>query len=373
MSEVPKTKTADAKANGNYLRQLDGLRFFAFLSVLVHHLPSFSSNYWLATLHDKGWVGVEFFFVISAYLFFYLLEKECDRKGSISIRNFYLRRFLRIFPLMVIFCIFMMIYFNRFGPEVLLRFSGVVLGIDNFVTWMKGYNGAVPYAAHLWTLSFELQVYLVIPGAFLVYKTIGRRAFLLTLLGVWVYLFIARQIAFAAGATHPTIWVSPLLQPESVLAGIALSISRPRWYPAISGIMFLIFAYMFFVVLPQPWASIYGNVVTYPVAALMCCSLVDFALRSRIAGSVLSWPLLRALGTISFGLYVFRMFAMLFPKRWMTGYFVGQDISKDAVFYVALFFSTLLATIAMAVISYWVIERPFLRLKLRFTAVDGRS
>ncbi len=68
-----------------YLAPLDGLRFFAFLAVFGHHLPRPPASAALAKLDQYGWVGVELFFAISAYLFFHLLNAESTsrpRKGK---------------------------------------------------------------------------------------------------------------------------------------------------------------------------------------------------------------------------------------------------------------------------------------------------
>src|SRR4051794_10600592 len=83
-----------------YLPQLDGLRFFAFLAVFIHHL---SAPEPLRFLQARGWMGVDLFFVISAFLFFRLFNEEASVAGRIDVLRFYLRRMLRLYPLMVAF------------------------------------------------------------------------------------------------------------------------------------------------------------------------------------------------------------------------------------------------------------------------------
>ena len=67
-----------------YFPALDGLRFFAFLLVFVHHLPRTSVPI-LALLHDQGWVGVHIFLLLSAYLLTTILRAERAANGKISV------------------------------------------------------------------------------------------------------------------------------------------------------------------------------------------------------------------------------------------------------------------------------------------------
>src|SRR5690606_2476800 len=83
--------------------ELDGLRFIAFLLVFLHHLP-FPSE-WLARspllsrIHAFGWIGVDIFLVLSAYLLTRLAIEERRHTGRFDVVRFYMRRALRIWPL----------------------------------------------------------------------------------------------------------------------------------------------------------------------------------------------------------------------------------------------------------------------------------
>ena len=83
--------------NRLYWPQLDGLRFFAALLVFVHHsnplpgVPHF--------VRIWGWVGVDLFFVLSAYLLTRLLRAEIERSSAANIGHFFIRRICRIWPL----------------------------------------------------------------------------------------------------------------------------------------------------------------------------------------------------------------------------------------------------------------------------------
>ncbi len=92
-----------------YQPELDGLRFYAFLGVFVFHtLPGQAAFYrglhlplpWLwGAVAKSGGAGVDLFFALSAFLITSLLLRERGQTGEISLRQFYIRRILRIWPL----------------------------------------------------------------------------------------------------------------------------------------------------------------------------------------------------------------------------------------------------------------------------------
>lgn len=87
-----------------YFNGLNALRFFAAYLVVLHHAEQIRLKYLHFSLKhyslfNNGGVGVTFFFVLSGFLITYLLLKENKTYNTISIRNFYVRRVLRIWPL----------------------------------------------------------------------------------------------------------------------------------------------------------------------------------------------------------------------------------------------------------------------------------
>lgn len=90
-----------------YFPGLDPLRFFAALMILLVHVDLVKSFFNLETTTttpffmrmDFGGTGVNFFFVLSGFLITYLLLCEKDKHTTISLKKFYMRRILRIWPL----------------------------------------------------------------------------------------------------------------------------------------------------------------------------------------------------------------------------------------------------------------------------------
>ncbi|MFZ1814779.1 MAG: acyltransferase family protein, partial [Rhizobiaceae bacterium] len=99
------------RRTSGYLPELDVVRLIAFFAVFLHHLPGHASLY-ATTARAYGWAGVDLFFVLSSYLFFSMLDREYALTGSINVRNFFIRRVMRIYPLMIAFPIMMLVIYG---------------------------------------------------------------------------------------------------------------------------------------------------------------------------------------------------------------------------------------------------------------------
>lgn len=163
-----------------YFPNLNGLRFIAAFLVIIHHIEQFKSisnveNYWgkVPFIDIIGKLGVVLFFVLSGFLITYLLLTEEHSFKKISIRKFYVRRILRIWPLY--FLIIILAFFvlpniaiftlPGYGKDViysdlLLKLFLYAIFFPNLVLSLLG---LVPYASHTWSIGTEEQYYLVWP------------------------------------------------------------------------------------------------------------------------------------------------------------------------------------------------------------------
>jgi peptidoglycan/LPS O-acetylase OafA/YrhL len=157
--------THDEYLSMRRLPALDGLRAVAALMVVAFHFggPGWS---WLS-----GWLGVHVFFVLSGFLITTLSLREEDRKGRVSLRDFYLRRVFRIFPA----------YYVVLGISVAMaavrdQYSSYAPLLPYYLTFNNEFVGPAPFA-HTWTLGIEQKFYLVWPVlAFVVARaSFGRR------------------------------------------------------------------------------------------------------------------------------------------------------------------------------------------------------
>lgn len=169
-----------------YRPDIDGLRAFAVLSVIIFHF--------FPEILTGGFVGVDIFFVISGYLITSIIFKELDA-DIFSFKNFYARRIKRIFPslITVIISIFVIGWFLFIPPDYAQLGKHIMSGtafISNIILWQEvGYFDSSIQSKpllHLWSLSVEEQFYILWP--FLLWMAWKRK---INLLLVVISVFIA--------------------------------------------------------------------------------------------------------------------------------------------------------------------------------------
>ena len=174
---------------------LDGLRAVAILAVLWHHSARPAPGALLAT---RGFLGVDLFFVISGFLITTLLLRERQRSGAISLRRFYLRRFLRIFPAYYLTLALV-------AATVLLKRGSASLDTVHDLPYAFFYLSNLVTMTSLlaitWSLSTEEQFYLIVPA---LEKHLGRR--LPLFLGIALVLVLL-----------PALGLFPVLAPPRLL------------------------------------------------------------------------------------------------------------------------------------------------------------
>src|SRR5512138_2233009 len=137
---------------------LDGLRAIAILVVVWHHATSGEPRWPIA---GRGFLGVDLFFVISGFLIVTLLLRERRRSGGISLKDFYVRRFLRIFPPYYLMLAVV-------GAKAFLSPGNRSASVSHDLPYALLYvSNLVPMQSMLaitWSLSVEEQFYLVVPA-----------------------------------------------------------------------------------------------------------------------------------------------------------------------------------------------------------------
>lgn len=138
---------------------INGLRGISIIVVILAHVNSHFGNEFLHHLFAAGIVGVYIFFVISGFLITSLLIKEKLATKKVSLRKFYARRTLRIFPLAYLYLITIAVISFLFSINVpLIDFGLSVLYLANF---SRFYN--LHYLLHhFWSLAAEEQFYVFI-------------------------------------------------------------------------------------------------------------------------------------------------------------------------------------------------------------------
>ena len=256
------------------------------------------------------------------------------------------------------------------------RLVGELLFVDNF---MSSFGAVDPIwiTGHLWTLSFEEQVYLLIPVLFWSARRLGVARAAWAALAIALLATSARGLMVSQGADHHPIFVIPFLRPEPILVGALLGLGfgadRLRALPRgmLAGAAFLLLAPLVFGPSIRHMGA--NQLYIYPTLALAMGLFIFLAVESSgpVARFLGSAPM-RALGKVSYGLYVYHLASIIFVQ-WLTREFgmplAPRTILGDWLTLVLLAFGL---TAAVAFASYQWIERPILRYKERFALVLSR-
>ncbi|RWR29838.1 acyltransferase [Sinirhodobacter populi] len=358
---VTATEGFDAWRARSHFAGLDGLRFFAILAVLFVHTPPLANMLApYSRIFTRGFLGVDFFFVISGFLITTLLLREEDRKGRISLRGFYWRRALRILPLFLLVVTMVGGYYvlvkREAGTAELWPFYYVFL--SNFL------SHHIPTLSPTWSLAVEEQYYMLWPLLLIV----APRRWLLAGIVGFALLYV---VMITTGLAYRTWEVGPLLLRFSKLtytaillgAGLAILLHRRESFARL------------WPLLGWRWAPVFWTVVllvefaTFPKTIIGLPQLIIHLTMTAIIGSVviredgpqmpvLRFPPIVRIGVVSYGIYLLHLLADHIASALVGRLFGG--IEGYLAIYVLLFWG--LAWI-FAEISFRFYERPFLALR----------
>ena len=364
--------------DGGHIPALDGLRGVAILLVLVLHFAPYAPGLHPPTvLLDRlylrvsgiGWTGVDLFFVLSGYLITGILY---DTKGSKHyFRQFYARRFLRIFPLYYVALALFLIILP--WPH---SFDSVIRELRGDAVWYWTYlynmrvaaTGFLPSSAlgHFWSLAVEEQFYLIWPIAVL---WLGRKHLIVTCAVAVVAALVCRLALSSTGyVVLPDVWMPARMDALAVGAFIALMVRVPnglalmrRWATSIT------------VAASLPLAVLLRyNVglltVAHTLAALLFGAVLVLCLSAPRIGAlatVTTSPILRFFGRYSYALYVFHH-PLLWFKPIFSLAFVPTVFRSQLPAYMLWLAISIGATVAIALVSWNLLEKPFLKMKKLF-------
>jgi len=372
-SDHGSSRNSAAPAGAIYFPELDGLRFFAFMLVFVYHHPLSHHVPFLSLVSRTGWIGVDLFFALSAFLFTKLLLAEFDKMGGISFQKFYLRRIFRIWPIYFLYLGFIVsCYFLKVDvmpPDFWARLTGLAVFGDNIVSAISGYS-RIPYTGHLWTIAYEEQFYLFIPLIIYLLARSSVRTRVATCITIFVAFNAIRLLMIHQETRHEALWVLPVTHFESIVLGMVVGFGGletflKRINPTLWG---WLGAVLLVVIngLPSVQEVSYLLSLTYTLVGV-CTSLFLFAvLKSEPLKRFFSTDSFVFLGKRSYGLYVYHIFGIKIGES-VIAHIPGVPLGTEASFLLSLSF-----TILVAVLSYKVVEAPFLRLKKKFEVILSR-
>ena len=170
-----------AAASFGYHPALDGVRAIAIAMVLMVHASITSP--WTWTTGWSSWLGVDVFFVLSGFLITTLLLQEIDRRGKVDLLAFYIRRFLRLYPMILVVVVVSLATMVLLPVADQSRTTGlgttsIAFYFNNWLVIAQGGSGSLGVFGHLWSLAIEEQFYLVWPIVVIVCLKLGSRRLL---------------------------------------------------------------------------------------------------------------------------------------------------------------------------------------------------
>lgn len=352
-----------------YYPALDGLRGLAILLVVIYHNFGFLHYFFF------GWLGVDLFFVLSGFLITDILLKTVEQPHYL--RNFYMRRVLRIFPLYYLSLILFLILI-----PALVSYFNVSYYKEHQVwlwtylqNWLYIFNNPdkTNTLNHYWSLAVEEQFYLVWPLVILLVRKYNRLLILLLmllaaviLLRLWIWNNHFPELSYFNLYTFTRI--------DGICMGSMLALLQrvsPRFIKNYMPWVILSFAALnfvfYFINRGNQFSFPYLALIGYSTFAMIFTLLVNETVsgETRIINQVFGIAPLKFLGRISYGLYIFHwpVHVLLLPQvnRILNGSITGTS----GAIVTALI--TSLAAILISWLSYRYIESWFLKLKERFS------
>jgi peptidoglycan/LPS O-acetylase OafA/YrhL len=346
----------DAPQLPSRIPSLDGLRAISILAVVVGHIADTKHfPFKIRGLEHLGNFGVKVFFVISGFLITSLLLKEHDKAGHISLKSFYVRRVIRIFPAFYLYIVAIVVA-ERAGliqlmPGDLLHAFTYTMNYHHVRGWQLN---------HLWSLSVEEQFYLIWPAALVLG---GPRRGLRIAASAIVLAPMIRFVMWQMGSPPSALTrefqaVADVLATGCVLAGAYNWLGRQKRYVALLSSPF--FFLLPGVLLGASFASFFVRpmffyVVGQSVSNLAIALVIDRSVRmpSGLAARFLNWRPIVYIGILSYSLYLWQEpFLDPMSEAWFTTF--PQNVGL---------------VIVASLLSYYAVESPVLKLRHRFTRV----
>jgi peptidoglycan/LPS O-acetylase OafA/YrhL len=373
------SEVAPAKAPASrrfYQPELDGLRFYAFLGVFVCHTLPFEASFyhglhlpmpwlWGATV-KAGAAGVDLFFALSAFLITSLLLREREETGDISLKHFYLRRILRIWPLYFLVIGLGLVLSHTMANQHLRWYyvAGYLLFAGNWVHAVFGRPESIAFP--LWTVSIEEQFYLIWP---LLVKRLERRGLVVAAVVILLLATVCRIGFVLAGVSGGYIYYGSTARCDSIALGILIALFSDR-LPELTRTARLLLVGGGLVgwiaasacLTDQPGPISMREVPGRLIIALAAGAMLYGCLYSRSKLLTSAWAV--QLGKVSYGLYLLHLTGLLLAKSILHPISGTALLATKAVGFVL--------TLLLAFASYRWVESPFLRMKDRFARVLSR-
>jgi peptidoglycan/LPS O-acetylase OafA/YrhL len=364
-----------------YVPSLDGLRAICIAAVLFVHMPPPTGHPWLEALRERGWYGVDMFFILSGFLITWILAVEVEATGTVSLGRFYRARTLRLLPayLSTILLVLAGSYLFKIAQgnesyrlaDLWPLFLTYTLNI-----WMAA-TAIWPWGvSHFWSLSVEEHFYL--SWSALMRRWGSRSVLRIALFAIPViaayrsgwYLWMNHgHLTAPSHASFFRIYYATDTRIDAILVGCALALllrevrlqslwrwlESAAWFPSVAllatiGVIAWVTQYRWYI-------ETFGYTVM-AIASSMLLLAILLQPQCRIARLLATRPLVH-LGRISYGIY-------LFHAPFLAGLEVKLKFSAQYIEparYLPMLSLLVLGSVGAAALHYYAVERRFLALR----------
>ncbi|MEL7001798.1 MAG: acyltransferase [Bacteroidota bacterium] len=361
-----------------YFYGLDALRGIAALLVVFNHVPeiikgasisSFNSN--LGFLAVQGENAVTFFFVLSGFLITYLILEEEKNKGSISIKKFYLRRVLRIWPVYYLMT-FVGFLGSSYLNQIFYEFPSDAFNSSSFtyylfllpnipISFPAIAGPSNPLAFQSWSIGVEEQFYLFWPWIFILirsnkFRLIALATIYLGLPAIKISPNIFTDVEFLQVLKRYFVFARFDNMALGGILGYLVYFNAIKIKKSIQVVSHIILASFMIFIIELP---MHLETMVYPI---LWCVLIYSIINSTQKNSFLEGRVMKYLGSISYGVYMYHVVAIYLVQVIINRLNI---LSSDNVIVINIL--SVIFTIIISAISYELMEKKFLKLKKTFS------
>lgn len=370
------------------ISQLDGLRAFAILLVLMRHgaleveklaLFNEKDNYfnWILTLCKNGWVGVDLFFVLSGFLVsLHLIDNwhKTPYSKIIFFGQYWLKRILRTFPLY--YGILIVIWFSLI-PYYEHHSKNMNTDLYSNILFMQDYYGS-RFLVVLWSLAVEEKFYFFSPFLIVIlllfkphYKTQLIILFTLCFIPSALRIFLIFNSGEMSYSSFFWSFRAPFhFSVEGLLFGTLIAffykkLTLPHLFlNKVNEIIFCLIMIITFLLCSSEWMSDSSNWLNTSII-ITCFSfifavLLYFVIHSKLyVKALLSNIYLRLISKLSYSLYICHM--LIIPSALVAAEIIFLNFRINEAFIFCVFY--IVFSFLLSIILHLTIEKPFLKLK----------
>lgn len=355
----------------NFYPSLEGLRGIAIISVIIYHNFPYGNLFF-------GWLGVDLFFVLSGFLITGILIKSVypiRRPGFL--KNFYMRRVLRIFPLYYLFLFAFLFLFPAMGifnEEVKEYQHNSLWFIFYLQNWLFTNNFPVNSHSlnHFWSLAVEEQFYIIWPVVIIILRK--PENLVIFLISFLVFLFAARCLIWNVhypGFNYNTFYTFTRFDGICIGSLVALIVFLKKdflkYHTATIITVLAIFNFIFYFFDLSgglPYLAFVGYTTFASMFGILVYELTQN--ESSFLKTIFEFNFLIFFGRISYGLYMF---------HWPVHYFINKPVVnflnthlhwKNVYNDLLTSLLTTIISLILSMASYYFFETKFLQLKEKF-------